>query len=775
MKKLVEADFRSEWFRVFSLLVLSILLASGSWAQEEAKVRKSKNRLIEEVLVTAQKREENLQDVPVSVSAFSGELLSAMGVDDPTDLQAITPGLTYNSATGFAIVYLRGVGSDAFLMADPSVATYIDGVYYPFSSGLAQSFGKVERIEVLKGPQGTLFGRNTTGGAISITTETPSLEELYGSLDFSYGSFETKKARALINVPAGDGFAATVAVFHDVSDNYYTFDPESTQQHVPEEVAKGYRIKTKFFFKHLDLMLAAVRVDQAGFNTALSPNTQPSSLVETFGGEAQPRNHTASVDAPINFDIDSEVFYAEINAYFPGADSKLILSSQSIENLGLTDFDGTNEPIISFGSPVFSDVKTAELQFLSNDDSWGAGWLSWIGGLYYIDSVAGLDPQLALVGGEQGQVSAVPLGELIKMLPDPLRNELDALPLVNGLNFALEGFLATESYAVFLQTSLQFTDWFELTLGGRYQEEEREVLESTVSTRSADGSTEQLFDWRNDGAGEHYVETTNFSPKISLNFTPRDETLIYLSWQEGYKSGTFNTINITDDIDYARPEEVVAYELGVKYSSSGGFAINAALFQTEIEDLQVQFTSLFTGGAVSFENAGAARIQGIDFDLRTLILERYVDDLALTLSGAYLDGIYTDYKDGSGFNEETGMFEGGQDFTGNRMVRTPEYSASLAVSKTFSFDLGLLELTVDGYYNSGYPYLAQNTVFIEEEYHVINARGSFLLADPDVRVVGSIKNLTDEVYALSQFPNDFGRLEALAAPKNYSVAIQWNF
>ena len=774
MKKqtLLQTSRITSIFIAIHLLTYLGLFSNSALAQEA----RSRNRLLEEVLVTAQKREQNLQDVPVSVTAFSGDMLAAMGVDDPTDLQAITPGLTYNSATGFSIVYLRGVGSDAFLMADPSVATYIDGIYYPFSSGLAQSFGRVERIEVLKGPQGTLFGRNTTGGAISITTEKPSIEAMYGSIEASYGSFNTKKASGLINLPATDHWATTLALFHNLSDNYYTFEPESKQQGIPQEVAKGYRLKTMLAYEKFDILLAAVRIDQSGFNTALAPNTNPSSLTQSLGGEKQARDYTASVDAPINFDIDNKVYFAEANLYLNKLDSKLILSKQSILNPQcLTDFDGTNAPIISFGSPTFSDVKSAELQFISNEDSWGSNWLEWIGGFYYIDSVAGLDPKFSLFGGEQGELFGLPITEILGLLPAPLTNLLGSVPLTGGVNLGLHGLLATESTAVFLQSTFTLADWVQLTLGGRYQEEERVVLKSSTQLLSSDDSETQVFDWVNDGVGENAVETTNFSPKIAFNFFPSDDLMIYMSWQEGYKSGTFNTINVTDDIDYAEPEEVVAYEIGAKYSNNNGFTLNGAIFQTEIKNIQVQFTSLLNGGAVTFENAGAGRIRGVDFDSRILIFPSTIDNLVLSVSGAYLDAIYTDYQDGSGFNEETGIYEGGQDFTGNNMVRTPEYTATMAISKSFIFSAGPLELTVDGYYNSGYPYQAQNTLFYEEEYHLINARASFLIEDWDLRITASGKNLTDTVYAYSQFPNDFGRLEALAPPTNYNLAMQWNF
>ncbi|MEX1668400.1 TonB-dependent receptor [Zhongshania guokunii] len=737
-------------------------------AQEE---RQSRNRMMEEVVVTATKRAENAQDVPVSVSAFSGDMLAAMGVDNPTDLQAVTPGLTYNSATGFSIIYLRGVGSDAFLMADPSVATYIDGIYYPFASGLAQSFGKVERIEVLKGPQGTLFGRNTTGGAISITTEQPSFDEVYGSIDASYGSFNARQTAALINVPVTDWFATSLALFYNESDQYYTFDPESKQQNMDVERAAGGRFKMKFASEHFDLLLAAVKVKQSGYNTALAANTRASDQAKLQGAESQPRDHTISVDAPLNFDIDSEVLFGEFNAYLDHFDIKLLASHQTLENYGQSDFDGTNASIIAFQAPLFADVKTAELQFISNQDSWNADWLEWIGGLYYINSTAGLLPRFGAAGGEQGNIGPIPIGSLL----GDLTQQLPA-PALNGIALNLEGILDTDSWAAFFQTTFTLTDWAELTLGGRYQYEERYVVASSTSVENADGSSTLLFDWANDGQGVREVDGDNFSPKIAVNLRPAEDLLVFLSWQKGFKSGTFNTVNITDDIDYAEEEQVTSYELGAKYTSpSGNFVINSAVFYTEIDNIQVQFSSIQSGGAVTFDNAGAGRIQGIDFDSKIVLIPTIVDDFILSVSGAYLDAIYTDYTDGLGFDEDSGAYQDGQDFTGNRMVRTPEYTATMALSKTFLFDDGPLEITADAYYNSGYAYLPQNTVFMEEEYYLVNARASFLIEDWDLRITASGKNLSDTVYAYSQFPNDDGRLEALAPPRNYSLAVQWNF
>lgn len=769
---------------VISMLVLSSV--SVGVLAESGEVPKRANRLLEEVVVTAQKREENVQEVPVSVQAFSGEMLEAMGVDDPTDLQAVTPGLTYSSATGFAIVYLRGVGSDAFLMADPSVATYIDNIYYPFASGLAQSFGKVERVEVLKGPQGTLFGRNTTGGAISITTETPTFDSVYGGVAYTYGRYEENSAsynkiRGNINVPVSDDIAVTLAAFTDRAQQYMRFDEESAQQRSPDEVAKGYRVKFKAnLSENFDILLAKVAVDQSGFNTALAPNTDPSDLAIALGAEQQPRDYSASVNAPINFDIDSDVYFIEANGYFDAFDVKLLVSDQSIENLGKTDFDGTNAPIAYFGAPVFSDVKTAELQLLSNESSWGSSSLEWVAGLYYIDSLAGVSAELSLFGGETGQVAVfgpqgVPIGDVVGTVPG-LSGFLGPVPLTSGVNVHLEGSIATESVAAFAQTTLTINEWSEVAVGGRYQQEKRDVIASSFGLTNTDGSYTEVMDWKNDGEAPTSAESSNFSPKVSFNFYPMEDTMVYVSAQKGYKSGTFNTFNINSDIDYAGPEDVTAYEIGVKYTSaSGNYRINSAVFETTIDDIQVQIVSLMAGGTVRFENAGSARIRGAEFDAKVALIPSSVDNFIATLSAAYIDGIYTDYQNGTGFNEETGAYEEGQDYTGVPVVRTPEFSGTVAISKLFDIWKGPLEITADAYYNSGYSYLAQGDPYNEEEYYLLNARISYFLEEEDIRFTLSGSNLSDTVHAYSQFPNDFGSIEALAPPKSYSLSISWNF
>eukprot|EP00456_Euglypha_rotunda_P053149 TRINITY_DN4286_c0_g1_i4.p1 TRINITY_DN4286_c0_g1~~TRINITY_DN4286_c0_g1_i4.p1 ORF type:complete len:322 (-),score=78.08 TRINITY_DN4286_c0_g1_i4:11-949(-) len=239
-------------------------------ATPEAAQSAPRNRFIEEVVVTAQKREENLQDVPISVQAFSAEALDARGISDPVALATITPGMTYSQTASYSIIYIRGIGTDAFIpSADMSIATYIDGVYFPFSHGLAQNFGAVERGDVLKGPQGTLFGRNSTGGAINVVTKKPG-RDFEASFQSSYGNYNDFQERGYVNVPIGDTLAVSVSGLYNHSEFYYDLTPSSPHQPLPPEISKGGRVRANWApNEYFDITLSGLLLEQTGTSNML--------------------------------------------------------------------------------------------------------------------------------------------------------------------------------------------------------------------------------------------------------------------------------------------------------------------------------------------------------------------------------------------------------------------------------------------------------------------------------------------------------------------------
>ncbi|HKY89445.1 MAG TPA: TonB-dependent receptor, partial [Nevskiaceae bacterium] len=354
------------------------------------------SRLAEEIVVTAQKREENILDVPISINAFSGEALDAKGIGDPKTLAQSIPGVTYGETVNFSIIYVRGVGTDAFLPdSDLSVAMYMDGIYFPFANGLSQALGAIERVEVLKGPQGTLFGRNSTGGAFNITSKLPSLKGPELSLSSGYSKFDTFTNRVYGSVPLTDTLAANVSLTYNKGDNYYDGtrgeygDPSG--QPFPKETEKGARVRLLWQPSDwLDWSLSGVKHQKQGLATSAMPNIAPSTLTQTVytltQGEAYtvPDEYEVYIDVPSFFALDNEVAYTQVGLHPGWFDVKVLGSYQKVETDNNYDFDGTRAPFITFDARgQFAEVYTGELQLISNKET-SPDWLEWVAGFYYL-------------------------------------------------------------------------------------------------------------------------------------------------------------------------------------------------------------------------------------------------------------------------------------------------------------------------------------------------------------------------------------------------------
>ncbi|GAB3378714.1 TonB-dependent receptor [Spongiibacter taiwanensis] len=756
----------------------AVSVAQSEGAEAKPERQRGANRLIEEVVVMAQKRTENAQDVPIALAAFSADALDAKGIDDPKALAQFTPGMYYGQTVNFAVIYIRGVGSDAFLPdSDPSVATYIDGIYYPFANGQSQSFGAVERVEVLKGPQGTLFGRNSTGGAINIITKDPG-EEVEASFQGIYAPrFEDAKVRGYLSVPITEWGAASVSYTKQEADNYYDGvrgDGEGGFEPFPKEEAEGIRYKARISpLESVDVNLAYIKYEQYGVSSTAMPNVAPSAISQSLGITAEKRDHEVAVDVPSYFSLDNEVLYGNIEWRTEWFDMKVLASKQDIVTDNVYDFDGSATPFITFDARgQFADVKTQEIQFLSNESA--PSWIEWIVGAFHLNQESGFPlNRLSALGLDlnDGAFLGIPLPQSIL---DLYNNVGDLISIPDGVSLGLVSKLGTESTAYFAQTTFHINDWLDLTLGGRYQEEDRYVVESSISAANTDGSTTEAIQFDRPRA-----EDNNFSPKVTIGINPSDDVLLYATYTQGYKSGTFNTVNVYDQPEYVEPEVVTTYELGIKSQwFDRALTFNAAIFQNEIEDLQVQFISLLSGGAVSLENAGGAEIQGLDFDIQWVPMPELNPGLVLALTGSFLDSEYTSYVNGSGYNEGDGLynFRNG-DFTGNRVTRTPEFSGSFGLNQVWApFEFGEFELNASVYYNDGFYYLAQNSdVSYEEDYYVVDAALSFLHYDTNLRVTAFGKNINDARYTYSQFHTDAGRQDYLAPPATVGLRVNWDY
>jgi iron complex outermembrane receptor protein len=779
-RNIFEVDARSLFVGALAFVVSMPVISAESGEVEKSPKRK--NRLIEEVIVTAQKREENVSDVPVSIVAYSNELLDAKGVLSAQDLPLITPGLTLSTSVNFLTVFIRGIGSDAFLVADPSVASYVDGIYFPFSNGAVQDFGAVDRIEVLKGPQGTLFGRNAVGGAIHVITKSPNPNELEVSLQTMLNDHGTQSSRLHVSVPVIDeNLAVSASLIYSHGDNY--IDGTAGGETLQGDETKGARVKLFWSpAEWVEANLAFLKIEQRGVGSDYMPNAQPSALGRTLGIEAQDP-YAGEVNEDIFFFHNNETIYGSLNFFLEPFDARVIAGTQDITSLSNYDFDGSPLPLVFFQiEPGAAEVDSLEFQLLSNQDSWGADWFKWIVGAYYFESTAGFPngfARLASTDLDNGTLLGIEIPQSVSSLIDSLTG---GLPIPDGrVDFI--GLLKTESISYYTQMTFSITDWMDLTLGGRYQNDERYIIESSSGLRTSSGDTLPLL--YNSGVDDPRWrdEHSSFKPKVSLEFRPPsgvlgEEPLVYITYQQAIKGSAYNVINLIDDPEFVKPEELDAFEIGLKTRfMDGAITLNAAAFYYDLTNPQVQFVSVLEGGVISFENAGSAEVKGFEIDSVVQILPNTIDNFVFTIASTFLDPIYTSYENGTGFDPTTGLLSSGAfDFTGNQIVRSPKFSGTVGLSKAFNFDTGQLEIAADYFHTSKIYFLAQNSEFSEQEaYGVVNVRASYIYDPWGLRLSVYGKNVADEEYSNALVLTDFGRLEARAPRSQYGVRVNWDF
>ncbi|HKY92270.1 MAG TPA: TonB-dependent receptor [Nevskiaceae bacterium] len=773
--------------------------ATAESAASPADGPRSGNRLIEEIVVTAQRREENLKDVPISISAFSADFMAAKGVSAQQDLPKITPGLTFANPVGFATAYIRGIGSDAFVLADPLVVTYVDGVYFPASTTQFNDFGDVEKVEIDKGPQGTLFGRNALGGVISVTTLDPSLTEPKVTLGSRYTSFTGSDASrfawnssAFISVPLTETLAFSVSGLYGQTDPYFDHRVGPSNDRRAIDDGYNYAFRTKLLWAPNDALkvrLNAYKFYASAPERQFAVNTAPSILAtgvqpqDPFDGEVN--EIPFSTDAGTNYfgSIDWETVVGKL---------QLLGTHQKIEADRNFDFDASPLPVAYFEEtddghkgPAFNDSKSAEFRFLSNDSA--PDWLTFVAGVYYFEQEAGVlgaDFQGLSTNLDQGMIAGIE----VPGLQDFVTNVIHGLPLVpavlpNGVQIGFAGAIYNESLAYYTQTTFKFTDWVSLTLGARYTEDKRHVIYADQFLNLNADTQVRFAHYSGKDDPQYRTERENFDPKVSLNFRPGtgwlgDDPLLYLSYQTASIGNTFNALSLIQAPSLAKGSTIDAYEAGYKtYLFDKLVSLDAAIFYYKEKNPQTQVVSLQSGGAVHYENAGGLRTKGAELAIVARLFPELTNDgLVLTSGACYLDSRYTSYENASGFDPVTGIYSRNNDFTGNYVVQTPEWTISTGLTQTFTLSSGAIEIGADWYHNSGFYFAAQNTPNTRiESYDTIGINASWLYAPWDLRISIVGRNVTDEKYLSARFVNDFGTDDFPAQLSTWGASVQWQF
>ena len=769
-----------------AVLLWTALAASGQVSAQAPPTGAAPTSGLEEVVVTAQKRTESLQSTPLAVSAITAETIAARGITDVGRLNALAPNLvvtTTPSSTTNVTIQLRMIGdNEPILTSDSPIGTYLDGVVLGRSTGAVFDLVDLERIEVLRGPQGTLYGRNTTGGAVNLITRKPA--DAFGvDATLSYGNFNFLQARGTLDTGefGESGLRGALTYVHKQRDGFVD-NLRAPDSHDPGaydldafRVALAYdqdaAFRANYSFDYNDrssnatgFQLVAARPDILAYLNA-SP---------LLGGSTpqiqRNRLDKRSLDAP--GDIEDEVMGHGLTLEYDLGETTTLRSITGYREWdnkqGVNELDG-NAGLVGFVvspailAPPFPfiplgiqpiDLFSAVNERHQHQFSQELNLLGEIGdrfnyvlGAFYFDETS-----------RENNPQALTL-----IIPSPVPIPVGPVTLNSfGVNLTLPGpnyRHESDSQAVFGQGTYQITDQLSLTGGVRYTEDSKKLEQVTPFARTVDKDFSK-FNW-----------------SATLDYQWSDDLLTYLRAATGYKAGGVNARSSNDGYG---PEDLTSYELGLKSELlDRRLRLNAALFYAEYDDLQIQQFLAGSGGAASITvNAGKANYKGIEVELTALL----TDDLT-----AYLNYGYTDQE----FDEFLVLDPASNQLVDIADIAHPSYAADTTVNAGLKyefprFDIGQLAAQVDYSYRGKVWYHPStfaapfNNVIADDPVGTLEARVSLSQIELGATAL-SIglwgRNLTDEEYQLAGI--DFGSLGfagvTYAEPRTWGLDVNLKF
>lgn len=703
---------------------------------------------IDEIVVTAQRREQNLQDVPISISAMTAESLQALGVDGTEDLAAASPGLILTRQFGGATPYIRGVGTPSALGGNESaVALYIDGIYVPQLTALTFSFNNIERVEVLKGPQGTLFGRNATGGLIQVVTREPtSTPTLITGV--SYDDFRTAEATLYASSGMADTLSGDLAVFYaDQGEGYGKNQFNGDEIYEREELG----LRTSLLWEASTATKARLSLDYTDIDSSLGVARQADRGARTVGGQGPQADYW---DINSNYDprFTMEGFGSalKVSHDFERVQLVSLTGYREGDSVFFVDQDATPAQLVDGLVKDNSDTLTQELQLQSTS----SGPLNWIVGLYYYNF--DVDYSVRTEGA-----ALAPLGRL---------------QIVNST-------MDTTSLAAYAQGTYALNQTTNLTLGIRYTQDERE-FEGTFRRPNAVAPVPTF------AQGTAPRKQTQEEPtwRLALDHKFNDDVLGYVSYNRGFKSGVYTMINPNDDPVDA--EVVDAYELGLKTDLlARRLRLNTSVFYYDYDDLQVQ---TIEQGNIRLNNAAKARITGGEVEMTALP----TDQLEITAGIAVLDSEYKDFPNadisapnpaGGNFSCRTGQAApsmscpetvrptlSAQTAEGNDVARAPDFTGSLAARYAIPIPSGEIGLSASAVYNGGFHWEPDNRSE-QDAYTLYNAQIHWRSPAERYRVYAFGKNLGDQEYSQFLSGGSFGDIVSAAPPRTFGIGAEVRF
>ena len=718
---------------------------------------------VEEIIVTAQRRAENAQKVPISISTVTASTIEALGVINPESIGQLLPGLLLARNGQGVITYVRGVGSGSAVSGnEPSVAMFIDDVYMPNGNGAVFDFNNVDSVSVLKGPQGTLFGRNATGGVIQIKTRDPSQKpEL--DLDVGYGNYAKTTTAIYANTPITDKVAANFAGYYNDQNEGWGHNV-LTGLNVFTSLAYGARGKIKANIgDNTTFVLTAAydkRIsDQGGLSMSILSGTRgfngwsPNALGVGF--------YDGATNQWMKFANQSMLLSGKLEHDFGNAILRSITAYQDIRFKLNADSDASptdwNDGLLHQGSSTF----TQELQLLSAADS----KIQWILGVYYLNDL--VKHHFFNYGGA--------------VAPN---QPFDA--------FARQH---TDSRSAFAQMTTEILPKLKATLGIRYTSDERAYKGRVYRAPSA-GAEEALI------TGPLYDKTSfnNTTGRFSLDYQLAPDLMVYAAYNKGFKSGIYNVgatapgATAPGSVGPVAPEALDAYTIGLKSEFWNHRArFNVEYYYYDYSNIQV---SQIVNGNVLLTNGGKATIQGIDTELTVVPVE----NLTLTWAMSYAHGVYDAFLNGPTFfplppnapiaipaacgpiayPSPSGGNAGATRFcnlSGNDTVQTSPFTSNFTASYTIPSQIGDFDLVGSYYYGGKYYFEPDNNPRTRQPaMNLVNASVSWTSPSKMFGLTLWTNNQTGQEYYNSISENTSGGLRYTpAAPRTYGVTAKLKF
>ena len=734
---------------------------------------------IEEIIVTAARREQTLNSLPISATVFSQERLDSLRVLQPSDLDQQTPGLlTKYGPNGLATVgfYMRGVGINDFTgTVDPSVAIYVDEVFQPTPDMLNFAIYDVERVEVLRGPQGTLYGRNSTGGAINFLTARPT-EEFEGFVRAEFGSFETSGISGAISGPLSDTLLgrASVDLKSSSSDSGYSFNRFTSNElgKLEQFAFRGQlqwtpsdNFNARLIYSYGDHESEQPLLQHVATRDPASPGAVCAPVIAGMRAEGQ------CVDLLGYFDPDSDPYDGDANLdptlEFDSTDLTAVLQ-WNLSRFSITSITGFNDftkrqgqdidasPNVAADNITFNEVENFSQEIrLTSDDSFK---VAWIAGLSYANTDVEWFQTIDL-------------------------SDLAGIPTSNGAN------QETESFAFFGHLTIPMSEKFELIAGIRFTNEERNWTGATfvgtfnnLAEALASGAprlSQLPIPPGSPGAGgpldfPTVKEEDNTDFQLVLKYTPSENSMYYLRVSEAFRSGGFSSAVIfsQDALEPYEPEDLLAYEVGLKISTADNrLRFDSSAFYYDFEGFQATFVRANEANA-RLQNAGDVEITGLEASLDWNPSDRWDINLGLSLLDSEIVSTTVVLPPLDGGPETT--------IKGNEIPNAPGFSINgrvryhLPLGSNYLTTLQTDFNTVDDHFLE-----PNNREFLKEDgYTLVNARVEFGPTEGPWRVAGWVRNIGDQDYrtAAQDLTLALGFSEiVLGIPRTWGLEFEYQF